>query len=193
MLGIKKDEYTRYNKLKTVVLTKASQEINQKTDISYKWKPIKEARKVIGIIFYDIEQRTFISNRILSLVPKKYQDNKQVLNVIRKYLNLFGKDYVVEKLHYTNSRHPGRWTDYFFKACEYNYGEGYTPNQDNETYIFVEDPEAKAAAEKRKKEKELIKKIEDEYSDYKEKTVKAYLASLSDIELEKIKKGFEKA
>jgi plasmid replication initiation protein len=192
MLGLQ-NEYKEYRDLKRRILEPAYKEINQKTDISFIWKPLKEARKVIGIIFYDIEQKTFISNWILSLIPKRYQDNRQVLNVIRKYLTLFGKDYVVEKLRYTNSRHPKKWIDYFFKVCEYNYGEGYTPNQDNETYIFVENPQAKATAEKIKKEKEFLKKVEEEYFTYKSKTVEDYLASWSASELEELKENFKKS
>lgn len=129
MLGLQ-NEYKEYRDIKRRILEPAYKEISQKTDISYKWKPIKEARKVIGIMFYDIEQKTFISNRILSLIPKKYRENKQVLNTIRKYIELCGEDYVVEKLHYTNDRHPKKWTDYFFKTCECNHGEGYTPAQE---------------------------------------------------------------
>ncbi len=106
MLGIEANEYKLYGDLKKRVLDPAHKEINQKTDIDFYWKPIKEDSKVIGIVFYGIRQKTYISDRILSLVPKKYRDNKQVLNTVRKHLNLFGKDYVVEKIQYTNSRNP---------------------------------------------------------------------------------------
>jgi len=117
--GIDKSEFKLYGDLKKRVIIPAYKEINQKTDLNFKFEEIKEARKVIGIIFYDIEQNIHSQTSVLSLVPREHQENKQVLNIIRKYLNLFGKDYVVEKLNYTNSRHPKRWTDYFFKACEY--------------------------------------------------------------------------
>ncbi len=131
MLGIDKNEYNEYKNFKARVLEPACEEINQKTDINYNWKPIKEARKVGGILFHDIQQKTFISNRILSLIPKEYRENRQVLNTVRKYIELCGEDYVIEKLNYTNSRNPKKWTDYFFKTCECNHGEGYTPAQES--------------------------------------------------------------
>ncbi len=190
MLGIGENEYKLYGDLKKRVLDPAYKEINQKTDIDYDWKPIKEARKVIGIVFYGIRQKTYISNRILSLIPKKHQDNKQVLNTIRKYLDLCGEDYVVEKIHYTNSRNPKRWTDYLWKACEYNYGEGFTPQQGIE---MVRDPEIGAEAEKRKKEKERIEGLQREYEGYKEKTIEKYLDTLDASGLEKLREGFEKS
>jgi len=193
MLGIGENEYQEFKNLKMRVLLKAHSEICKKTDIDFDFKVEKISRKPIAIVFHGIRQKTYISDRILSLIPKKYQDNKQVLNTVRKYLELCGKDYIVEKLHYTNSRNPKRWTDYFWKACEYNHGEGYTPNQDNETHVFVENPEARAAAESRKKEKERIEGLQREYEGYKEKTIEKYLDTLDAPGLEKLREGFEKS
>jgi len=193
MLGIGENEYIIFRDFKRRVLKKAQSEICKKTDIDFDFKVEKISRKPIAIVFHGIRQKTYISDRILSLIPKKYQDNKQVLNTVRKYLELCGEDYIVEKLHYTNSRNPKRWTDYLWKACEYNYGEGYTPNQDNETLVFVENPEARAAAESRKKEKERIEGLQREYEGYKEKTIEKYLDTLDAPGLEKLREGFEKS
>ncbi len=136
MFGLEINEYKLYGHLKSRILEPSYKEIIQKTDIEFDWEPIKEARKVVGILFYNIKQKTFISNRILSLVPKKFRENRQVLNTIRKYIELCGEDYTVEKLNYTNSRNPKRWTDYFFKACENDYGAGYTPGQEPLPGVF---------------------------------------------------------
>lgn len=192
MLGIEANEYKLYGDLKKRVLDPAHKEINQKTDINYDWKPIKEARKVIGIMFYGIQHKAYISDRILSLIPRRHQDNKQVLNTVRKYIELCGEDYIVEKLYYTNSRNPKRWTDYLWKACEYNYGEGYTPDQDTGTYVLVDTPKARAAAESRKKEKEL-EELKREYEEYRKKTIEEYLDTLNASGLEKLKEDFEKS
>ncbi len=130
MLGIGEHEYKQYEHLKSRILKKAHKEINQKTDIDFDWKPIKEARKVIAILFCNIQQKTIISNRALSLVPKKYRDSKQVLSAIRKYIELCGEDYVIEKLNYTNAQNPKKWVNYFNLVLEKDYGAGYIPAQE---------------------------------------------------------------
>jgi len=189
MLGIGENEYIIFRDFKRWVLKKAQSEICKKTDIDFDFKVEKISRKPVAIVFYDIRQKTHIPDRVLSLIPKKYQDNKQILSTIRKYLEVCGEDYVVEKLHYTNSRNPKRWTDYLWKACEYNYGEGFTPQQDIET---VQDPEIRAEAENRRQEKELKEKLQEEYFRYKSKVTKDYLSTLEACELEESRKSFEK-
>ncbi len=129
MLGLEEHEYNVFRNFKVWVLKRAQKEIIQKTDIDFDFTIEKISRKPIAVVFY-IQQKTFIPDRILSLVPKKFRDSKQVLNVIRKYIELCGEDYVAEKLNYTNSRNPKKWTDYFFKACENDYGAGFTPGQE---------------------------------------------------------------
>lgn len=50
-LGFEKDEYTEYSNLKHRVLKKAQNEIEQKTDISFNYKEIKESRRVVELLF----------------------------------------------------------------------------------------------------------------------------------------------
>ncbi|MCW3994955.1 MAG: replication initiation protein [Candidatus Bathyarchaeota archaeon] len=126
MLGIEKDEYKLFADLKKRVIEKSIKEITSKTDLDFKVKYIKEARKVVAILFYDIQQKIHISPSIMSLVPKQYRENKQVLQIIRKYLELKTEDYIIEKLNYTNFRKPENWVDYFYKCLTENYGNGYS-------------------------------------------------------------------
>ncbi len=136
MLGIEANEYKLYGHFKSRILEPSYKEIIQKTDLDFDWKPVKEARKVVGIMFYDIKQKTFISNRILSLVPKKFRDSKQVLSSIRKYIELCGEDYVGEKINYTNSQNPKKWANYLALALQNDYGAGYTPGQEPLPGVF---------------------------------------------------------
>jgi len=136
MLGIGPDEYRLYGKLKQTILDKSYREICTKTDIDFKWKTIKESRKVVAILFYDIQQKTRIPPSVLNLIPRNYRDNKQVLDITRKYLELMGEEYVVEKLNYTNSKNPKSWIDYFYQACEQNWGEGFIPAQQSIPGVF---------------------------------------------------------
>lgn len=126
MLGIEKNEYKLFADLKKRVIEKSIKEITQKTDLDFKVKYIKEARKVVAILFYDIQQKIHISASIMSLIPKQYRENKQVLQIIRKYLELKSEDYIIEKLNYTNYRKPENWVDYFYKCLTEDYGNGYS-------------------------------------------------------------------
>ncbi len=53
-IGIEENKYKRYNDFKRNVLIK-SEEINTKTDLIYKWAPIKTGRRISHIRFYDIQ------------------------------------------------------------------------------------------------------------------------------------------
>ncbi len=135
MLGIEEHEYSIFRNFKVWVLKRAQSEICKKTDIDFDFKVEKLSRKPIAVIFY-IQQKTFIPDRILSLIPKKFRDSKQVLGVIRKYIELCGEDYVVEKLNYTNAQNPKKWANYLALALENDYGAGYTPGQEPLPGIF---------------------------------------------------------
>ena len=129
ILGLQDGEYTHTGNFLRRVVKPAHKEINSKTDVSFDWKPIKESRKIVGIEFYDIQTKTQIPASVMSLIPKKFRENKQVLNMVRKYIELCGQDYVIEKLNYVASRAPAKWADYFYSVLENNYGEGFIPGQ----------------------------------------------------------------
>lgn len=129
MLGIEDREYTIFRDFKQWVIKRAQSEITQRTDIDFEFKVIKLSRKPIAILFYDIKQKTFIPDKIFALIPKKYRDSKQVLNLTRRYIELCGEDYVIEKLNYTNDQKPKKWVNYYSLVLQNNYGEGYTGGQ----------------------------------------------------------------
>lgn len=60
-LGINPNELTRYDNFKRVVIFKALEEINEITDLSIKFDPIKKARTVVGINFTFSEKNNRIS------------------------------------------------------------------------------------------------------------------------------------
>jgi len=129
MLGIEENEYAIFRNFKEWVIKRAHTEITQKTDIDFEFKVIKLSRKPIAILFYEIKQKTFIPDKIFALIPKKYRSSKQVLNLTRKYIELCGEDYVIEKLNYTNAQKPKKWINYYSIVLENNYGEGYIAGQ----------------------------------------------------------------
>jgi len=135
ILGIGENEYQEFKNFKMRVLKGAQSEICKKTDIDFDFTIEKLSRKPIAVVFY-IQQKTFIPDRILSLIPKKFRDSKQVLNVIRKYIELCGEDYVSEKLNYTNAQNPKKWANYLALALQNDYGAGYTPGQESLPGVF---------------------------------------------------------
>lgn len=145
ILGVEKKEYPLFGNFKAKVLAVAEREINQKTDLEYKWKPVKKVRKIVGVEFYDIFQKLKIPDSLLSLLPQKFRSSNDVLTLIRKWLELKDVDYVKEKILYTNSRKPTKYADYLFQCLEKDYGAGYDPAQaelpleDEKTKISLQD------------------------------------------------------
>jgi len=129
MLGIGEGEYRLTADLLRRVIKPAHKEINVKTDVSFDWRVIKESRRIVAIEFFDIHTKVQIPPSVMSLIPKKYRENKQAMATIRKYLELMGAEYVTEKLNYVASRAPANWADYLYTALENDYGAGYVPDQ----------------------------------------------------------------
>jgi hypothetical protein len=127
MLGIEKDEHKQFGHLKQHVLDRANREINAKTDLDFQWKTIKHVRKIVGVEFYDIHLKNPITPELLELLPLQYRENKDVLDNIRKWLEIKGADYVSQKILYTVSRKPENFKDYLYYAFEKDYGAGYDP------------------------------------------------------------------
>jgi len=138
MLGIEENEYKEFKNFKSRILKRAHAEIIQKTDIDFEFEAIKLSRKPIAILFHEIKQKTFIPDKIFALIPKKYRDSKQVLNLTRKYIEICGEDYVIEKLNYTNAKKPKKWVSYYSHTLENNYGEGYVAGQQPLPGVFEE-------------------------------------------------------
>jgi hypothetical protein len=125
------DAYKRSFNLLQRIIRPAHKEINNKTDLSFSFRPIKESRKIVAVEFYDIQKKSNIPPSLISLIPKQYRENKDVLKNIRRYLDLKGPEYVTEKLYYVASRDSiAKYPDYLFSVLESNHGEGYIPNQD---------------------------------------------------------------
>jgi plasmid replication initiation protein len=113
------------------VIRPSHKEICTKTDTSFSFRPIKESRKIVAVEFYDIQKKTIVTSAILSLVPKKYRENKGVLKSISKYLKLHGPEYVAEKLQYVNSRKDiVNYSDYLYSVLENNHGQGFQTAQE---------------------------------------------------------------
>jgi hypothetical protein len=109
--------------------TRNNKEINAKTDISFSFRPIKEPRRIVAVEFYDIQRKTSIIPAILSLIPGKYRENKEVLQNIQKYLELHGPECVTGKINCAVSRNPQNFADYLHSALANNHGEGFASAQ----------------------------------------------------------------
>lgn len=128
------EAYKRSSNLFQRVIRPAHKEICAKTDITFSYQTIKEARKIVAVEFFDIQKKTAIAPSTLSLIPKKYRENKDILKNITKYLELHGPEYVTEKLQYVASRKDiGNYPDYLYSALQKNHGEGFSPPQESLT------------------------------------------------------------
>jgi len=115
-------EYKLFGDFNKRVLKKSIKEILEKTDLTFQTKYIKEKNKIVAILFYNISQKKHISKKIIELIPKNIKRNSQLLKIISTYLEQMGEEYIIEKINYTNSKNPQSWIDYFFCACQQNWG-----------------------------------------------------------------------
>lgn len=131
LLGIEKGEYKEFWHIRQRVLIPAHREINAKTDIGFQWKPFKHVRKITGVEFYDIHSKAQAPNWILGLLPPQYRQHKDILNNLRRWLDVKGDEYVREKIQYTTNQNPAKFADHLFVALEKDHGQGFTPAQQN--------------------------------------------------------------
>jgi plasmid replication initiation protein len=124
-LGIGPTEYSLYGDFKRRVLLVAQSEVAEKTDISFKFKEIKEGRKVVkikfiinsqnteptsstplsqGLLFQDQELDRGNENlkKLLEILPKVYQDKKSIEKLLLEALEKHGFDYVARNIKYAN-------------------------------------------------------------------------------------------
>jgi len=129
MLGIEKNEYEMFGNFKLKVLNPAYREIREKTDIDYRWSPIREGRKTVGVKFYDIQANVSVPRDVVDLLPSEQQSNKDVLRMLRRWIGVKSEDYVKSKIQYICSRKYENFGDYLFSALENNYGEDHVPRE----------------------------------------------------------------
>jgi plasmid replication initiation protein len=124
-LGIDPSKYSLYGDFKKRVLLVAQSEVAEKTDISFKFKEIKEGQKVVkikfiinsqnteptssiplsqGLLFQDQELDCGNENlkKLLEILPKAYQDKKSIEKLLLEALEKHGFDYVARNIRYAN-------------------------------------------------------------------------------------------
>ena len=70
--------YERWDVFKTKVIDPAVEKINERTDISVSWKPLKEGKKVTGIKFFYVNERD--STRIKPSRPRLFRRPQVIKN-----------------------------------------------------------------------------------------------------------------
>lgn len=96
MVGAKEKAYSIYNNFKNRVLTKAQEEINSKTDISFECKEIKTGRKVTSIRFI-IKQNKNARNEIAVTSTETIKGQQTIedinnINIVKAIINNINDD-----------------------------------------------------------------------------------------------------
>lgn len=134
MLGIEKKQYERLNDFKRYVLEVAKKELPRKTDIAFTYMPLKTGRKVTSIRFlikanvpdYLLEK---ISDEILNVIPSKFRQDKDLLEVVIKFIGSKGEHYVKNNVMYVNSKQYEDYSAYIKSSLKNNFAKNWDYRQ----------------------------------------------------------------
>ncbi len=89
MVGSKEKAYNIYNNFKNRILTKAQNELAEKTDINFRYEEIKTGRKVTSIKFYITTNKTTCKNEIAATLAQpnqKPQENTDAIKLVKEII-----------------------------------------------------------------------------------------------------------
>jgi hypothetical protein len=186
ILGVKPNEYKKYNDFKRKVLHTAQRELSLKTDIEFKFSEMKTGRKITDIEFviFRSEQNN-IQPQIDDSLDSELLEKLIVYGINRKkakeLLDIFDKDRISQNLDFALQKYKiGKVTEnlagFIVKAIE----QDFRPK----VSLFEKEEESKRKNKqelmKKKEEiKELFKQIRRSFENYRSEQVKEKLEALS--------------
>ena len=109
MMGIENKIYKRFNDFRRKVLDKAEEEVCEKTDLCFKWKPLKTGRKITSIEFYiykksesEKKELSELPEKILFLIPEEHRSS--VKEICLKILSDRGEHCLAWIIEYVNTK-----------------------------------------------------------------------------------------
>jgi hypothetical protein len=215
LLGLKKNEYVRFNNMNQTIIKKSIQEINTISNLYITVEYYKQSRKVVGFKFFITKNPNAETNLIeLNAIPKEKPTEKQLSLPVPEFelanqelfqilINEFGisnnkadeflktKDefYLEEILEHVKEQiKKGTIKNipaYTVSAIENDYR---TKKSQHE----IEKEKEAERKEQAKKEKQLLEKLKQEFDEYSAIQTDKVLTELSESEKEKHVASFEK-
>ncbi|NPV01938.1 MAG: replication initiation protein [Brevinematales bacterium] len=182
------------------VLKPAVNEINHSPQIPYivTFKFLPEGAKIKKSIKFRFSAKNIaigessildkdivLPSRIFDLIPSAYRGLYEIIEMLQRYIELNGAEYVVSNMVYTNEKNPKKnYIAYLTKALESDYAAGdRAKNADFERIRREKEEQEKAV--KARLEKEALEKMERREN--RRKSLEAYFNDLPDEKKEGIK------
>lgn len=109
LVGLEKDKYERYTHFKQRILSRAQEELANQTDIQFKYREIKEGRKVTALAFTIESTKNYVEH-----VIEKIDNDNEIITLLSTYgvakmqsqrlLNTYSIERIVKNLEYVSSR-----------------------------------------------------------------------------------------
>ena len=155
ILGLRKDQYTRYNDFKKDILESTQRELEAKADLYFEFDEIKYGRRVGAIRFNIITKKPTntlsdnqdkpdqeliplpppsneISNsldQLLALVPEQHRQKKTILSALESFEKKYGFDYVKRNILYSNIKADKSYAGYLNNALRDDWGHDWDIDQ----------------------------------------------------------------
>lgn len=128
------------------ILEIARKELKAKTDLSFKYRPIKRSRKVVRLHFtiqvntkpdtqdktVDVLSTQSVEYRtLLNLLPKEQQRKKTIQYKVEQKLRKKGAEYVKRNILYANEQANKNYRVFLLKALKEDWGLGWEEDQDS--------------------------------------------------------------
>ena len=201
ILGISPDKLIRFHDFKKRVLLKAQEDLKNHTDLFFSFKVIRSDRKVSSIEFFIKSQKLVIEHtcergfgvqNLFEIVPDQHRDKKTVQEVIEKYFDKKGFDYVRRNILYTNDevRDQRKYRTYLNKSLKSDWGK------DREEDIKAEKASkeavfnAKIEEERKRMESEVKAEQKRRERERLHEQCQAFLNSFPDEQCKELERGF---
>ncbi|CAN2040473.1 conserved hypothetical protein [Candidatus Magnetomoraceae bacterium gMMP-15] len=135
-----------------------------------------------------------MSESILSLIPKEYVENQDVLKNIRKYLKTHSEEYIINEIQYAcqNSKKEGGFPGYFAQSLKNGWGNTLDEQKRKKNQIAEAKAEQEAKLKvKREAEEKLLESLKKEFETYLENKVDEFLGSLQEYERVTLEQEFK--
>ena len=156
ILGLRKDQYTRYNDFKKDILESTQRELEAKADLYFEFDEIKYGRRVGAIRFNIITKKPTKtlsdkpeppplpelillpppSNKIstsldqlLALVPEQHRTRKTILSALESFEKKHGFDYVKRNILYSNIKAEKSYAGFLNDALKADWGHDWELDQ----------------------------------------------------------------
>ena len=146
MLGLRKDQYKKYNDFKKNILELTQKELTKKGDLTFEFDEVKYGRSICAIRFriltqnitdvadvFDSElintiltpprpKNSTISNALIQIIPEQHRAKKTILMALESFEKKYGSEYVSRNILYSNAKADKSYAGFLHNALKNDWG-----------------------------------------------------------------------